>query len=366
MPPRVIYVPRGTLSSHAKVLRQRRLASTSVPALTKDNVPLWRGRMEPQTKIGLSVTGAMEWQTSMYTFNKQGIKSIPAATANLEKLIANYITAKRVDNTGKDARRIRTALALRRKAASKVYVSKPKIKDYGDWVQVRAFLWDGAAAEKEAQEARSRLRTRPGQAKDEGDQKSQKRARRQIDLLMDPEIKAPLTSLIERMYGKRVDLQLQEIKRPHLDADILAQYVAQRLKDRRFTPRRVIRDATWRVALPTAQQVEEINNAKFTRQPTRFNWSDFTMQNAAKHNATSILQSLRLSQVSSLQIEAAGRLTKRLTANRSAKKMARRGTNSKKPGYMLRGFQKAHTHYAFAGGKRRVGQFGIKVHVGHT
>lgn len=132
MPPRSMTVPRGTFASHAKHLRhqQRRSASTAVSQLPTaaaiPDAPLWRSRTEPLTRLGQSITGAMEWQTSTYSFNKQAVKPIPVVTTNVEKLIHNYVTMKRVNNEGKDVRAIRTALAARRKSAEKVYVSKPK------------------------------------------------------------------------------------------------------------------------------------------------------------------------------------------------------------------------------------------------
>ena len=370
MPPRSIAVPRGTFASHAKHLRaQRRSASTAVSHLPTAAVipdaPIWRSRTEPLTRLGQSITGAMEWQTSTYSFNKQAVKPIPVVTTNVEKLIHNYVTMKRVNNEGKDVRAIRTALAARRKSAEKVYVSKPKIKDYGDRVEVKCFVWDGREALKEENDKMKRGRTPQASTTTEGSSGGKKQSN-DSDPILDPKQKVGLQSLIARMYGKEVDLQMIKIKRPHLDADILAAYIAQRLRDRRFTPRRVIRDATWKAPLPSAQAVANINNAKLRAMPQKFSWQDFTLGNVARASATGIVESLSLSQVSSIQVEAAGRLTKRLTANRSAKKSARRGTASKGPAYMLRGFRKAHTQYAFAGGKRRVGQFGIKVSVGHT
>ncbi|GIZ43712.1 hypothetical protein CKM354_000692900 [Cercospora kikuchii] len=366
MPPRSIGVPRGTFTCHAKHIRaQRRPASTAVSHLPTaaaiPEAPLWRARSEPVTRLGQSITGAMEWQTSTYTFNKQAVKPIPVVSANVEKLIQNYVTLKRVNNVGKDVRAIRTALAQRRKSAEKVYVSKPKMKDYGDRVEVKCFIWDGREALREEADKQKRF----GRNQND-DSSSGKKQSNDSDPILDPTQTVGLQSLLARMYGKQVNLQLIKIKRPHLDADILAAYVAQRLRDRRFTPRRVIRDATWRAPLPSAQAVANIKNAKLRNQPQKFSWQDLTIGNAARASATGIVESLALSQVSSIQVEAAGRLTKRLTANRSAKKMARRGTASKGPAYMLRGFRKAHTQYAFAGGKRRVGQFGIKVSVGHV
>lgn len=373
-------VPRGTFACHARAIRaQRRRASTAVTPAAADTttatttptastappsyqLPFWRTSPEPVTKLGNAISGAMEWQTSAYAFNKQAIKPIPAVTTNVEKLLLNFVTMKQADNKAKakDVRQARTALAARRKTADRVYISKPHIRDYGDRVHVQAFIWDGKAAAREDFDKRNQ---RFG---GNNDKSGRKRGPSESDLILNSDEQVGLKSLLARMYGKQVHLNLIKISRPHLDADILSQYVAQRLRDRRFTPRRVIRDATWKAPLPSAQAVANIRTAKLQSTPQKFTWQDFTFGNAAQTNATSIVDGLGLSQVSSIQVEAAGRLTKRLTANRSAKKMARRGAASKGPAFMLRGFRKAHTHYAFASGKRRVGQFGIKVSVGHV
>lgn len=301
----------------------------------------------------------MEWQTSAYSWNKQNIKNLPIAATNVEKLIEGYVTMKEVNNEGKDVRAIRTALAARRKSAEKVYVSKPRIKDFGDRIELTAFIFDGKAAMKEDLAAKRAAffageRGKPDKRADAS------------DILLNEESKAGLQSLIARIYGKPVDLRLIRLSKQHLDADILARVVAQRLRDRRNTPRRVIRDATWKAPLPNAQTISRIRQAKAQQQPTKFSFADFTIGNMGKTTNGTIQNKLLLSQVSSVEVEAAGRLTKRLTANRSARKMARRGGNSKGPSVMLRGFRKAHVQYAFAGGKRRVGQFGIRVTLGHA
>ncbi|KAF2162008.1 hypothetical protein M409DRAFT_58764 [Zasmidium cellare ATCC 36951] len=358
MPPRTAPVPRASFTFHAKHLRRRlpnrRFAST----LALPEHPLWRGQ-DPVTRIGQSITGGMEWQTSTYCWNEQNLKTLPVAATNVEKLIEGYVTMKQVNNEGKDLRAIRTALAARRKSAEKVYVSKPKMKDFGDRIELTAFVFDGKQHAREADEKRFKARTgKPGDSK--------KAKGSESDIILDPAQQVGLQGLIARIYGKPVDLKLIKLNKPHLDADILSAVVAQRLRDRRNTPRRVIRDATWKAPLPNAQAVAAIQQKKAQRQAVKFSWDDFTVGNLGQTSNGTIKEKLALSQVSSVEVEAAGRLTKRLTANRSAKKMARRGANSKGPAVLLRGFRKAHVQYAFAGGKRRVGQFGIRVSLGHA
>jgi ribosomal protein S3 len=224
-------------------------------------------------------------------------------------------------------------------------------------MEMTVFVFDGA---KHLQELR--LQRMGKSAKVETDDEQSGR----INPVLDPKQQAGLQSLISRMYNKPVEFKMIRLSKPHLDADILAAFVAQLLTDRRNTPRRVIRDATWKAPLPNALAITAITQTKLQKQPRTFSPADFTIGAASRTSAQGIVEELGLSQVSSVQVEAAGRLTKRLTANRSQRKMARAGANAKGPGYMLRGFRKAHVQYAFRGGKRRVGQFGIRVRLGHT
>ncbi|KAK5131332.1 hypothetical protein LTR08_000998 [Meristemomyces frigidus] len=162
--------------------------------------------------------------------------------------------------------------------------------------------------------------------------------------LLDHLHQAGLQSLLSKLYAKPVELNIIKIRRPHLDADILASVVTQKLRDRKASPRRVIRDAAWKAQLPTDRSVVELQQAK--KQPGTMVTSRALERSSAfgplRTETAKIIQSLKLSQVSSVRVEAAGRLSKRITANRSQRKVARRGANAKSAGYMVRGFRKAH------------------------
>ncbi|KAK3671115.1 hypothetical protein LTR78_009076 [Recurvomyces mirabilis] len=194
------------------------------------------------------------------------------------------------------------------------------------------------------------------------------RANRHAVDLLDPSHQAGLQSLLTKVYNKPVELEIVKLRRPHLDADILSSYVTQRLLDRALGPRRVIRDAAWKSNLPTPRVVTELQQAK--RQPGRMISSDTLTSSSSfgplREQTSAILRSIRLSQVSSVKVEAAGRLSKRMTANRAQKKIARRGANGKGPGYMMRGFKKAHATSSLKAGKRRIGSYGVRVDVGHS
>ena len=311
----------------------RRLASTQ---------SIWRGQ-DPLTRHGQSITGSMEWQTSAYSFNKQGVKNLPATAATVEKLIQAFMTMRKAGSGKRDSHEARMARTRRRMGEEQMYVSRPTMRDFGDHIELSAFVYDGKKGAR-------------GPATDSPS----------TDLIMEPIRRKGLESLVTRLYGKPVAINLTPLSKPHLDADILAAVVAQRLRDRTNTPRRVIRDATWRAPLPSAKTIVAIQQKKQKLSKSKLAWQDFTMKSAARTTATSISEGLVLSQVSSVEVEAAGRLTKRLTANRSQRKMARRGASAKGPAVLLRGFRKAHIQRAFATGKRRVGQFGIQVALGHT
>merc|ERR1712014_575141 len=186
--------------------------------------------------------------------------------------------------------------------------------------------------------------------------------------LFDSSHQAGLRSLLSKLYSKPVELNIIKLRRPHLDSDILSSLVTQKLRDRKTTPRRVIRDATWKAQLPTDRSVVELQQAK--KQPGSMISSRALEKSSAfgplRTQTAQILRQLKLSQVSSVRVEAVGRLSKRITADRSQRKVARRGAHAKSAGYMVRGFRKGHVMVSQKAGKRRIGSYGIRVDIGHS
>lgn len=193
-------------------------------------------------------------------------------------------------------------------------------------------------------------------------------ARRVPAPLLDPAHQRGLTSLLSRTYGKPVKLNLVPIKKPHQDADILAQYVVQKLRDRKNTPRRVIRDAAWKADLPTAlaltrkQQAQQARQIEEARAPLTLD--KMTLGGVGK--VTDVLKGLSLSQVSSVRVAAGGRLSRRITANRADSKMAIRGASRKAPTHYLQGAVKTNSAHALRSGKRRIGSYGVRISLGYT
>ncbi|KAF2765320.1 hypothetical protein EJ03DRAFT_354977 [Teratosphaeria nubilosa] len=186
--------------------------------------------------------------------------------------------------------------------------------------------------------------------------------------LLDPAHSAGLQSLLSRIYSKPVELNLIKLRRPHLDADILSSVVTQKLRDRKSTPRRVIRDAAWKARLPTNRSVTLLQQARIRRGAVVASrqLERSSAFGPLRTETARILQSIMLSHVSSVRVEAAGRLSKRITANRSQRKVARRGANAKGAGYMTLNYRKRHVRVCQKAGKRRIGSYGIRVDLGHS
>ncbi|KAF2480425.1 hypothetical protein BDY17DRAFT_192670 [Neohortaea acidophila] len=186
---------------------------------------------------------------------------------------------------------------------------------------------------------------------------------------LDPTHQRGLTSLLSRTYGKPVHLNLVPVKLPHHDPDILAQYMVQKLRDRRALPRRIVRDAAWKAELPTAEQLIRKERDRYAREVEQAR-DPLTLakltHGGVVESVTGVLKGLTLSQVSSVAAKTAGRLSPRITANRADGKGAIRGTTKKAPTHMIRGTVKANTAHALRAGKRRIGAYGVRVTLGYT
>ncbi|KAK3072019.1 hypothetical protein LTR53_007607, partial [Teratosphaeriaceae sp. CCFEE 6253] len=139
--------PRGTFAHHARQLRR---ASSLVPSTPGAQLSLFKA---PANVISpwRQQTGAQEWQTSAYHYNPATTKTLPTAsyvTDDLLRAYATSITSRGLASTGSSST-ARSAVALRRKRWERMYISGSTVKDYGDRMVVRAFMYDAEAAEQE-------------------------------------------------------------------------------------------------------------------------------------------------------------------------------------------------------------------------
>ena len=191
-------------------------------------------------------------------------------------------------------------------------------------------------------------------------------ARRLPPNFLDPTHQRGLTSLLSQTYGKPVQLNLTPLSRPYQDPDILAQVVTEKLRDRKNAPRRIIRDAAWKAGLPSQASIIQKQQELQTRRAATKPLTLAGLMHGGVTPVSDVVRDLALSQVSSVRVQAGGRLSKRITANMASKKIAMRGATKKGPTHMLRGAVKANTANAIRAGKRRIGSYGVRISLGYS
>ena len=144
-------VPRGTFRLHAAQLRH---ASNTTTALANTQHAAQLSLFKPPSSIispWRCITGAQEWQTSTYSYNKSTTRTLPTASLAADKLLRDFSTAipsRGLASTGSSST-ARSAVAQRRKRWEKTFVSGTTVKDFGDRIVVNAVLFDAAEAEAE-------------------------------------------------------------------------------------------------------------------------------------------------------------------------------------------------------------------------
>ena len=159
-----------------------------------------------------------------------------------------------------------------------------------------------------------------------------------------------LSSLIEKIYGKKVKIKLVELKSIYLNSDVFSSAVALKLRDRKNKAVRILRKAI-------------LQMVKIPDLHTLITFDD----NIKTINKNNILNTIKQQVVSGVRFEASGRLTRRLTAMRAVFKYRYvgslkniRSSFNNKPSTMLRGYVKANSQYTLINSKTRNGSFGLK------
>jgi len=159
-----------------------------------------------------------------------------------------------------------------------------------------------------------------------------------------------LISLIEKLYNKKVEINLVESKSIHLNSDIFSSAVALKLRDRKNKAVRVLRKAI-------------LQMVKIPDLHTLITFDD----NIEPINKNNIINTIKQQVVSGVRFEASGRLTRRLTAMRAVFKYRYAGSLknirssfNNKSSTMLRGYIKSNSQYTLINSKTRNGTFGLK------
>lgn len=159
-----------------------------------------------------------------------------------------------------------------------------------------------------------------------------------------------LISLIEKLYNKKVEINLVELRSIHLNSDVFSSAVALKLRDRKNKAVRVLRKAILQMV-----RIPDLH--------TLITFDD----NIQAMNKNNIINTIKQQVVSGVRFEASGRLTRRLTAMRAVFKYRYAGSLKNirssfntKPSTMLRGYVKSNTQYTLINSKTRNGTFGLK------
>lgn len=214
---------------------------------------------------------------------------------------------------------------------------------------------------------------------------------------------SPLKTLMYKLYNKKVEFNLINLKYLHLDSDIFSQILAIKLRKRKNRLLRVLKTSLINVRLPyinklfinrdvyiRTQKKQDINlkywneplNLTNMRQKSENDALNIILnnlfyikdddiktndENALGFLENNIINSIRYKTISGIRIEASGRLSRRITAERSVFKFKYLGNlkniDSSRKGFsavILRGHLKSNLQFTKIKSKTRIGSFGIK------
>ncbi len=214
-----------------------------------------------------------------------------------------------------------------------------------------------------------------------------------------------LLFLVQKIYNKKVQFNIINLRKMHLNSDIYTQAVSLKLRNRDNKLYRVLKSSLLKIKLPTISKIDEKkqkpnrdeffvnrirNNTISTMFTNKKNNNDLLENlllkffpsvddleiNVIKRSSirkrtislkSYVLRSLKHLKLRGIRVEAKGRLTRRFTASRSVFKMKWKGglknVDSSFRGLsaiMLRGIVKSNIQYSTINSKNRNGAFGVK------
>ena len=200
----------------------------------------------------------------------------------------------------------------------------------------------------------------------------------------------PLQTLLKKIYKKQVEFNLVNLKYFFLNSDILTEFVAAKLRNRKNRLLRVLKRSLKTASIISINKIRETNTYTIAKQNRKY--ETFAILNTQDNNTdildvflnklfslrdkkvTSssnlkniIFDSIKYKYLSGIRLEGLGRLTKRFTAARSMYKYRYKGSlrNIETsyggwPSVMLRNNLKSNIQYTKKSSKTRNGSFGIK------
>lgn len=198
-----------------------------------------------------------------------------------------------------------------------------------------------------------------------------------------------LKKLIAKISNKHVELKIINLKKLHLNSDIFLQSIAIKLKNRKNRLYKVLKKVFKLINLPVLNKYEYSNHES---KKNKFNLTNLnsllffkknylqelllnpliSFNNKYYHSIVIynikkfILNSLRHKYINGVRLESKGRLTKRLTAQRSVFKLKYKGNLKNIDSYdgisttLLKGYSNSNLQYTNINNKTRNGSFGLK------
>lgn len=193
--------------------------------------------------------------------------------------------------------------------------------------------------------------------------------------------KLGLINIIQKIYGKKVEIKIIDLKSIHLNSDLFSSAVALKLRDRKNKAVNVLRRAIIQmVKIPDLHTLITFDDyIEYTDKNNMDNKGKKSIDMTSTKNRMStvtrpdgmvtnkILKIIKQQVVSGVRFEASGRLTRRLTAMRAVFKYRYvgslkniRSSFNNKSSTMLRGYVKSNSQYTIINSKTRNGSFGLK------
>jgi len=211
-----------------------------------------------------------------------------------------------------------------------------------------------------------------------------------------------LINLIERLYNKKIEFNIVNLNKMHLNSDILTQAIVLKLKNKKNKFYKIFRSSLNKVKIPNVDRLNEkidqsnkknyfinnirnvyINNMLNSRTSKGDSLNELLSNYFSSGNNLEIedlynvkrdislrdyvFRYLKHFRLGGVRLEAKGRLSKRFTASRSVFKLNWKGglknVDSSFKGLstvMLRGNSKSNIEYTMLRSKYRIGAFGIK------
>lgn len=175
-----------------------------------------------------------------------------------------------------------------------------------------------------------------------------------------------LKNKISLLYNKKVQLNIVNQKYHYLNSDIFVEALATKVRDRNNNISVEMKKAFNNIAIPQYKSNYSLIN-NFLLDNINNIHTSISINNESKDLEKKIYDSIRYKRVHGIRLEAAGRLTKRLTAARSLSKLNYSGSLKNldvlyraESSLMLRGNIKPNIQYTNVNSKTRNGAFGLK------